>query len=401
MSRKVLPEGLVEFILEHPDTSIAELYEVAQKKFDYESSWMGFRVLVYRTRKRNSVVKQSSPKKRLESSDLLNILTSRGHVKLIELCKLFSCSPKKVEELISMERRKGHEVLVEDDYVFLSDGSRFVEPRVIKKPLESKEIVFGVASDLHFGSKACQITALNEFAEDCKREGVQTIFSPGDLLAGYKVYKGQQYELYELEAEGQEASLVRNLPKGFEWYVIGGNHDHSFMKNGGGHNALSVIDNQRPDVHYLGFTEAVVPILPGSDLMMWHPRGAACYAMSYKLQKFIEQRAFQELQKIINGIKSKPTLRFVLCGHYHIQLQATFGSIFGMMAGSFEGSNSLTKEKGWVPAIGGWIVRAWIKKDGTIDYSPKWYSKPEIEDDYKNYRHDVENESKIEKPIFG
>jgi len=400
MSRKVLPEGLAEFILEQSKAGmpLTTMYEIAQRKFSYESSFKAFRSLVFRTRAK----KQEPSKGRLESGDLLNILTSKGHVKLIELCNMFSCSPKKVEELISIERRKGHEVLVEDDYVYLSSGEKFVEPVAIKKPLESKEIIFGVASDMHFGSKAVQISALNGFCEDCKKEGAEVIFSPGDLLAGYKVYKGQIYELYAHSAEEQEASFVRNLPEGFKWYVIGGNHDYSFMKNGGGHNALAVIDNLRKDVHYLGFTEAIVPILPGTDLLMWHPRGAACYSMSYKLQRFIEQKAFGELLKIVNGAKMKPTLRFVLCGHYHIQLQVLLGSIFGMMAGSFEGSNSLTKEKGWIPSVGGFIVRAWIKKNGTMDFSAKFYSKPEIEDDWKNYKHTpIVPTKKIEKPIFG
>jgi hypothetical protein len=137
MSRKVLPEGLVEFILEQSKAGmpLSTMYEIAQRKFFYESSFKAFRSLVSRTNIKNQLKKQEPSKRRLESSDLLNILTSRGHVKLIELCKLFSCSPKKVEELISIERRKGHEVLVEDDYVFLSDGSRFVEPQIIKKPL--------------------------------------------------------------------------------------------------------------------------------------------------------------------------------------------------------------------------------------------------------------------------
>lgn len=395
MANKDSQEELLKYVLDCilENKTPKQVYQEARNVFGYQKSFETFRKYFYKVR--------DYKKKRLESSDLLRILKERGHVKLIDLCFMFSCSPKKIEELISIERRKGHEVIVEDEYVFLSDGSRFVEPRTIKKPLESKEIIFAVASDLHFGSKSCQITALNEFCEDCKKEGVEFIFSPGDLLAGYKVYKGQQYELYALTAEEQEWSLVTNLPKGFTWYVIGGNHDFSFMKNGGGHNALSVVENLRNDIRYLGFTESIVPILPNVDLMMWHPRGAACYAMSYKLQKFIEQRAFQELQRIITGVKDRPTLRMILCGHYHIQLQAMFGSILGVMSGSFEGSNSLTKEKGWLPAIGGWIIKAKLKRDGSLErFRADFLSKPEIENDWKNYRHTPQNKKSLE-PVFG
>jgi hypothetical protein len=104
--------------------------------------------------------------------------------------------------------------------------------------------------------------------------------------------------------------------------------------------------------------------------------------MSYRLQKGIEQMAYEELKNISRSVKDTPTLRFVLCGHLHIQLQAMFGSIFGMQCGCFEGTTDYLKKKGVFPSVGGWIVKASLGRNGLLNnFDAKFYMYDEIEDD--------------------
>jgi hypothetical protein len=125
------------------------------------------------------------------------------------------------------------------------------------------------------------------------------------------------------------------------------------------------------------------------------------YAMSYRLQKGIAQIAFHELQNVSSSIKDKPTIRFVLAGHLHIQMQAMFGSIFGAQCGSFEGTNNLLKRLGIVPAIGGWIIKASLGRNNLLrSFDAKFYIFEEIEDDWKNYRHYISKVNGSDKPVF-
>ena len=391
------------------------IYEMAIDRFNYVNNFDAFVSYV-------SKIRKSKMKKReinIESEDaetldkrynplnssiedkinFLQTLSKRKVAKVIDLCNELNCSPKVIHKFVDHYRSKGYEIVVDDGKVIFSTGIvSNVEEN--KKPLEEKEIIFGVASDWHFGSKYVQITALNEFCELARKKGVKYIFVPGDITAGFSVYSGQVFDLYALSAEEQEASVITNLPKGFEYYCLGGNHDYNFIKRGGGHNPLLAIANQREDFHYIGFDEATVPILKGVEINLWHPSGGVPYALSYRLQKGIEQIAFGELTKIVRGVKERPTVRFVLAGHLHVQVQAMFGSIFGCQCGCFEGQSPYLKRKGLVPHVGGYIIEAVLGKSGLLkNFEAKFYIFEEIENDYRSYSHEVEL-PEITKPIF-
>jgi UDP-2,3-diacylglucosamine pyrophosphatase LpxH len=396
--------GLLDFVKQEilNGTSTKQIYEQASLNFNYSYPIKSFYKYVSRVKKALTEKEISDAGETRESIEekFINILEKKRSVSGDELCEQLSCSPNEIFDLITQFRKKGYEIVCDDRNIILSTDITS-EGEVIESPLEDKEIIFGVASDIHFGSKACQITALNEFAEICRKKGVKYIFSPGDLCAGYNVYPGQQFDLYALSAEEQEESVILNLPKGFEWYVLGGNHDYSFIKRGGGHNCLLAIEAQRPDFHYVGFDDADIPILPGVDLKMWHPAGGAPYSYSYRLQKGIEQVVYNELANISRDFKEKPSVRFVLAGHLHIQVQAMFGSIFGMQCGTFEGQSNYLKRLGLHPQVGGYIVKADISRNGLLrNFNAKFYMWPKQDpEDWRHYKHSIDK-PEIFKPIF-
>lgn len=402
MSNELYP-GLIDFIKSKlvRGARPSEFFDKAVEKYGYANEKKQFYRYCNSIKNRYLKGMPNIRKRDLDKTGekFLKVLKKKKVIDGNEMCDELGCHPEKIFELIKYFRTMGHEIIVDESKIILS--SEMASPgENVKKPLESKEIIFAIASDLHFGSKHCQITHLLEFLEICRKKGVKYVFIPGDLVAGYGVFPGQQFEVYAMSAEEQEDSVVLNMPEGFEYYALGGNHDYSYIKRVG-HNPLLTIEQLRDDFHYIGYDEADVPILPGVDVKLWHPSGGVPYAISYRLQKGIEQVAYQELAKLSLNVKEKPSIRFMLCGHLHVQMQGMFGSIFGAQCGTFEGQTNYLKRKGLHPLIGGYIIKADISREGILrSFSAKYYMFPnEIEDDWKNYKHSLDR-TKIVTPIF-
>jgi len=374
------------------------LNELHLKKL-YSGNYNSFKSFARALKTRRGLIENQKNFKEIDKK-ILKFLDGRKVVKISELQKHFGGRKIELERSLQRCRNNGHEIVLDsdNDLVFISK-TNVREPEKVSQ-LSCTEITFGVVSDPHFGSKACQITALNEFAEIMKKKGVKHIFCPGDLVAGYEVYPGQIHDVYAMSAKEQEETTLLNLPTGFQWYILGGNHDYSYIKRGGGYNIISVIASKRADVHYVGFDSVTIPILNNVDVLLGHPSGGVPYSASYRLQKNIEQITISELQNVVRGVKDKPSIRFVLLGHLHIQIQCLFGSIWGAQCGCFEGQTNYLKRKGLIPSIGGWIVKATLGKNGMLkNFESKFYLFDEIEDDWKNYKHSIP-EQKITKPIF-
>jgi len=392
---------IVDFIKKelYKGCSIRSIFNHLKDSGQYMSNYDSFRKYVFNLKKRDGIIENTLKIGEIDKKIIKFLDNKKATVKMDELLDAIKCTKKQLEKALYNCKKNGYEIIIDNDFVTLSKiNTRDSEK--ISQVSNSSEITFGIVSDPHFGSKSCQITALNEFSEIMKKEGVKYIFCPGDLVAGYEVYPGQIHDVYAISAKEQEETVLLNLPTGFEWYVLGGNHDYSFVKRGGGYNIISVIAAKRSDVHYVGFDVATIPILNNVDLMMVHPSGGVPYSVSYRLQKNIEQITIAELQNVVRGIKDKPTIRFVLLGHLHIQMQAMFGSIWGAQCGTFEGQTNYLKRKGLIPSIGGYIVKASLGKNGLLkNFEAKFYMFDEIEDDWKSYSHSI-SEQKIEKPIF-
>jgi hypothetical protein len=399
-SKSLYPKEIDNFIAEKLEDgwSNKKIFTYLTSNDLYHSSYNSFGKYAWKIKKKKGIIRGHNKLKELDEK-LIKYCDGKKVNKVSDLLNRFDCSRTELNKSITNCRRNGYEIEIDDNIIILSK-TQGREPENISKLSTNSEIVFGIVSDPHFGSKSCQITALNEFAEIMKQKGVRHIFCPGDLVCGYDVYPGQIHDIYATSATEQEETTLLNMPTGFDWYVLGGNHDYSFIKRGGGYNIVSVIASKRSDVHYLGFDQATIPILQNVDAMLVHPSGGVPYSISYRLQKNIEQITISELQNVVRGVKDKPSIRFVLLGHLHIQMQAMFGSIWGAQCGTFEGQTNYLKRKGLIPSIGGWIVKASLGKNGLLkNFESKFYIFDEIQDDWKNYKHTIPDK-KIITPIF-
>lgn len=349
--------------------------------------------------------KQPPPPKPVPEEEPIDGVAFRKYLKragaqqIVDVCNELQIIPAQVAALVDECQAEGYEIGIKDGIVCWSK-TESLEPVPNLDPLGETEIVLGIVSDTHGGAKQSQITALNLFCEDCRKAGVEHILHAGDAHDGVGVYRGQEQEQYALTAEAQAESNAVNWPAGFTWHVLGGNHDHSTVRKGG-INPLKFLAQLRPDVIPYPFDQADVPILPGVDLRLWHPGGGVAYAKSYRLQKFTAEMAFGELSGVAMASKERPTIRFIVQGHFHQMMVLPFGpAIWSCMPGAFAGENGLTKRMGVTPVVGGLILRAWLDRDGRLTgFIPDFRIYPEIEDDWQNYRYSLPETEPV-LPLF-
>ena len=145
-------------------------------------------------------------------------------------------------------------------------------------------------------------------------------------------------------------------------------HDLSWWKRSGVDIGV-LISAKRKDMVYLGQYSGEV-VLSGIRIRLIHPDGGGAYAISYKMQKLIEQ--------IPSGRKP----HIFIAGHYHTALYFFYRNIHAFQAGCFEGQTTFLLRKGLNPAIGGWIIDVETNKDkrkAVLSLSPTFVPFIEVE----------------------
>lgn len=308
---------------------------------------------------------------------------------LTEIADHLDRGPSYIEGLIDQMLDAGYNISRETGRLLASTSrpARGNDPVKTVADEAGMDFTFGVISDIHSGSKHQQISAMNSFIDVGRHEyGVRHWLVPGDLTAGRRVYRGQEKEVYALEPDDQQDALNKTFPihADSEYYVIGGNHDWSHVKN----NGVDVVYRfcrQHDNVHYLGYHQADVPLTDRVRARMWHPSGGVPYAKSYRTQKGFDALlpdAFE--QAILSG--ESPYTWFLLVGHLHVADYLPGLIVNGAICGCWEGQTGYLKEKGLRPEIGGWIFRVRVTDAGLIHrVEPIWVGHREIHQDYLNY----------------
>jgi len=297
---------------------------------------------------------------------LVEFLKRRPSASVTETCDALDLSPKKLHEVVQAAKDANYQIgTPTDDTITLSlvapAVDRLAVHRVAIEPVKG-HLIFGIASDLHCASKLHRGACLSDFVDVAMNEyGVRRIFSPGDVMAGINMFPGQAGELECWGMENQVDSAVKQIPvrDGLTWDIIGGNHDESLLKAAGA-NSIQCLARKRPDIVEHGFYSALIDLVaPGTKhpvkMELFHPAQAGAYALSYHVQKAIEQ--------IPSGMK--PQLLFV--GHEHTTLQIPdYRGISAFLCGTFEDQSLYLKRKHLSPSIGGWIVDVGITATGEV-----------------------------------
>lgn len=219
---------------------------------------------------------------------------------------------------------------------------------------EGNTIRFGLIGDTQIGSSYQRLDALGAFYGHCESEGIKIVLHAGDVLDGWKVYRGQEFELHPHGRSWPEQRdmFAEAFPRieGITTILITGNHDASFKKLIG-----MVVGDElgrlRPDCKFVGqdIADVVLRAKSGAKLTvrLLHPGGGTAYAVSYHLQKIIES--------IAGG--QKPDI--IAVGHYHKALWVpNYRNISGFLVGCFQSQTPYMVQHSLAASIGGYVVTA-------------------------------------------
>lgn len=266
----------------------------------------------------------------------------------------YGMGKSEVKEFYETLKSKGYNIqrgMFEGDVKYWIDNAPKSETIYVPKEMVDSEFSIGMTSDQHLCDKAYKAEAHQEYYDIIKSRGIKYVLGAGDIFAGINVYPGQANDLVCWGLEEQLKYVVDNFPKreGVITETIGGNHDYSFTKTAGV-DPVRLLAAERPDIKYLGMYNSMIN-LGGIEIELEHLRKNPPYAVSYPGQKYVEKRAH------------KPNI--LLLGHRHTTMYLYYSGVHIFEGGTFQGSNTLSKELGFNEFIAGWIVNI-TQEDGVI-----------------------------------
>lgn len=266
----------------------------------------------------------------------------------------------------------GKEFRIEHGRILRSQHDR-ERDRETNIELGKEHMRFGLVSDTHGGSKFEQLTALQRFYRHADEAELDAFIHAGDATQGSdKMHLGMEHEVHAHGSDAQVSYIAATYPRsqrGAKTYMISGNHDASFLKDGGS-NVVRQIAAGREDIVYLGQDAAYLNI---GNLRAYvvHPDGGGSYAKSYKGQKFSE------------SLPQEKDVRLLLLGHYHnyVAFMQRETAVFQLPC--FQSQYSWLARKGLHPDIGGLILDLWLDDDGRVArMSHEVVRFPSLEDDW-------------------
>jgi transposase-like protein len=319
-----------------------------------------------------------------------------------DLCRRFDCAPDRIVERLRAIEEEGWVLQkLPNDRVAVETASPPVIEHGFSEPLAERHgmiVPIAVGSDVHAGSVWSQPTALHQFTREAyETYGVRAFFNPGDCTEGIYGYRGINTELvpqarpYE-RAQSRPASVVQaklydaykpHMPD-LTYFELGGNHDFWHVQTNG-FDPLRYVCNRRPDMVYLGYVAADIPLTDQVTIRLWHPNRGPAYAKSYPLQKNMEAQAFADLQEAVQDERS-PKSSVILAGHLHYSLCLIDLPMVGIMAGAFQAKTKFMQGKALTPNVGGVVLRFLLRDNGHVErVEYTWLGYPSIKDDWKNY----------------
>lgn len=227
-----------------------------------------------------------------------------------------------------------------------------------------KRIKIGVFSDAHIGVKEFDEPFFRYMAQRFKQEKVERILNVGDILEGMSGREGHVYQLTHIGLENQIDYAIRllNLLPKVPILGINGNHDlWAKQKRDIGANVGKMIAQRVENYHHLGDWEADI-LANGLRIRLFHPADGTAYAISYKIQKYVEQ---------LNP-GTKPAL--ILEGHYHKALYMFLRGIHCFECGTLSGQTEWMRGKKIQANKGFWILDAEFGKKGRLGrITPEFY----------------------------
>lgn len=288
-----------------------------------------------------------------DSAELLVQMLRRRPYTIEQLADVLDRGPARVRDMVEELRAQGY-AIAETPYGALeiaATGRR--EEEAVRHADDADTFRIAIIADTHLCSTHQQLTALREFYRRAADAGCRRVYHAGDVIAGERVYSGQQYDLFLVGHDNQVGYVAEHYPDDLPTTFITGNHDLAYIKTNG-IDPGRAIARERPDMEYVGQWARRVEIASGIFLDLTHGAGGVAYAVSYKLQKAIEAYAPGDEPHILAD------------GHYHVMLQVLRRGVWAYHPGCFEGQTGLLRRLKVHPVIGGWILTIHVDEPGRI-----------------------------------
>lgn len=274
----------------------------------------------------------------------------KGGLSLEAVCDEMDISPTRARQLIEDAQEAGYNLEIHHGFLELrTPAPSSHEVAVTDAPdMPGEEIVWGVVSDPHIGSKHHNGDALKRHVEYLVSQGVKHIIGPGDWVPGG--YRFLKYEVLRTGIEDQcemAKETIQSFGRELVWHSIAGNHDESFDV---GIDASKMIQRMMVEDGWTNFrhygARGARLLLNGTKVELHHPGGGLGYAHSYKIQRHVDNTAPDQRAEVL------------FTGHTHQALHLKRGGTHAFLCGTFEnGDSGFGRMIGGDVQLGGWLVR--------------------------------------------
>lgn len=224
--------------------------------------------------------------------------------------------------------------------------------------LNDKKFYIGVITDTHIGAKGYRPDIMDTAAKEFDKYKVDFVVHAGDILEGMSGRDGHIYELTHIGASNQMNYAVDELSKIKQpIYAITASQSHDGWFSSKGNAGFEVgpeLDRRISNFHFLGYDEADIKMDNGSIIRLNHPGDGVAYAVSYKLQKYINS---------ISGGK-KPSI--LIEGHYHKSMYMFYRNIHAFEGGCLTEQSIFMRKKMTPAMLGYWILGVQVDKKGWV-----------------------------------
>ena len=214
-----------------------------------------------------------------------------------------------------------------------------------KLPITTKRTKYMMISDTHIGHKNFREDAWEDVVKMSKY--VEFITFSGDILEGMSGRDGHIYELDYIGATAQMDKAVELLDQiSCPIYGITATDSHDGWFSTKGNTGFEVgpeLDRRVKNFEFVGYDVADVTFANGMRHRMVHPGGGTAYAISYKMQKYI------------NSITGGDKPHVMQQGHYHKLEYLFYRNIHGFDSGCLQDQTIFMQKKG-TPAMVGYII---------------------------------------------
>jgi predicted phosphodiesterase len=336
----------------------------------YRHAWRILKDEKYRKRYREKVKTVDSHLQRSferghnveEAHDILKI-ELKSLRSMTQLCYATKLDEISVLGHIELLRREGYEISasrVDGEMAYIFNRQVETTYHEYKRYYEiNRKFRIGLISDTHIGSRFWQKSHLDAAYDMFAQLGITDVFHVGDVTDGF--YKDRMSEIYLYGADEQADEVVEKYPKrpGIITRFITGNHDETHLRNGGT-NIGRAIANRRDDMIYLGHNYAKVWLSEGTDekkgvdIDLIHPGDGTSYALSYQLQKRINNMSGGDKPKIL------------VTGHYHKYFVMFYRNVIAISLPSFQAQSGWMRGKGLQSDMGYVVLELEVNADNDI-----------------------------------